>query len=141
MTRFWITLDQGVRFVARCIEQMHGGEVFVPKLPSMRMMDLAAAVAPEALVRLIGIRPGEKLHETLLSDDEARHTPEFPDMYRVQPPFPSRDPARYQRTTPLPDGFSYTSDGNTDWLTDDEIRAAVAEVQSEMESDERTPGD
>ncbi|HOT53746.1 MAG TPA: UDP-N-acetylglucosamine 4,6-dehydratase (inverting), partial [Anaerolineaceae bacterium] len=85
MTRFWISLEQGVRFVIRCIEQMQGGEVFVPKIPSMNMMDLARAVAPEAQVDIIGIRPGEKLHETLISEDEARTTVELPDMFVVQP--------------------------------------------------------
>jgi UDP-N-acetylglucosamine 4,6-dehydratase len=74
MTRFWISLDQGVRFVIRCIEQMYGGEVFVPKIPSMRMVDLAKALAPDADIRIIGIRPGEKLHEVLISEDEARTT-------------------------------------------------------------------
>ena len=73
MTRFWITLDQGVRFVMTCIEQMQGGEVFVPKIPSMKITDLAKAVAPEATVNVVGIRPGEKLHEVLISEDEAAH--------------------------------------------------------------------
>ena len=85
MTRFWLTLDQGVRFVIRCIEQMHGGEVFVPKIPSMTVMDLARAVAPENEIEIIGIRPGEKLHEVLISEDEARHTVELDDMFVVMP--------------------------------------------------------
>ena len=85
MTRFWISLDQGVRFVIRCIEEMHGGEVFVPKIPSMKMVDLAKAIAPQAEIRMIGIRPGEKLHEVLISEDEARTTVELEDMYVVQP--------------------------------------------------------
>ena len=85
MTRFWISLEQGVRFVIRCIEQMYGGEVFVPKIPSMKMIDLAKAVAPEAEIDVIGIRPGEKLHEVLISEDEARLTIELPDMFVVQP--------------------------------------------------------
>jgi len=85
MTRFWISLEQGVRFVIRCTEQMHGGEVFVPRLPSMNMMDLAHAIAPQAKVDIIGIRPGEKLHEVLISEDEARSTVELKDMFVVQP--------------------------------------------------------
>ncbi|HRY20812.1 MAG TPA: UDP-N-acetylglucosamine 4,6-dehydratase (inverting), partial [Flexilinea sp.] len=85
MTRFWISLEQGVHFVIRCIEQMHGGEVFVPKIPSMKVKDLAAAVAPEAEITYTGIRPGEKLHEVLISEDEARNTVEFDDMFIVQP--------------------------------------------------------
>src|SRR4029077_17143817 len=81
MTRFWITLDQGVKFVIRCLEQMHGGEVFSPKIPSMNIMDLVKAVAPNCKVEHVGIRPGEKLHEVLVSEDEARHTVETDDMY------------------------------------------------------------
>ena len=85
MTRFWISLEQGVRFVIRAAENMYGGEVFVPKIPSCTVADLARAVAPEAKIDIIGIRPGEKLHEVLISEDEARQTVEMPDMYVVQP--------------------------------------------------------
>ena len=85
MTRFWLTLEQGVRFVIRCIEQMHGGEVFVPKDPSTRIVDLAQVIAPEAEMEVIGIRPGEKLHEVLIHEDEARSTVELEDMFVVQP--------------------------------------------------------
>jgi UDP-N-acetylglucosamine 4,6-dehydratase len=74
MTRFWLSLEQGVHFVLNCIEQMQGGEVFVPKIPSMKIIDLATLIAPDARVEVIGIRPGEKLHEVLISEDEARHT-------------------------------------------------------------------
>ena len=81
MTRFWISLEQGVRFVIRCIEQMHGGEVFVPKIPSMTLVDLAKAIAPNANIEIMGIRPGEKLHEVLISEDEARTTIELDDMF------------------------------------------------------------
>ena len=88
MTRFWITLEQGVRFVIRCLEQMHGGEIFVPKIPSMNMMDLAEAIAPGCEIETIGIRPGEKLHEVLVSEDEARNTVELEDMYVIQPSHP-----------------------------------------------------
>src|SRR5689334_7978381 len=80
MTRFWITLEQGVQFVIRCIEQMRGGEVFVPKLPSMHLADMIKVIAPEAEIDVIGIRPGEKLHEALVSEDEARTTREFDGM-------------------------------------------------------------
>ncbi|MGH9540137.1 MAG: UDP-N-acetylglucosamine 4,6-dehydratase (inverting), partial [Terriglobales bacterium] len=85
MTRFWLTLGQGVRFVVNCIEQMHGGEIFVPKIPSMRVTDMAASIAPGCEVECIGIRPGEKLHEVLISEDEARNTLEMDDMYVIQP--------------------------------------------------------
>src|SRR6266542_3577962 len=85
MTRFWLSLEQGVHFVMNCIEQMQGGEVFVPKIPSMKITDLANAVAPGTKVDVIGIRPGEKLHEVLISEDEARNTIELDKMYVVQP--------------------------------------------------------
>ena len=88
MTRFWITLEQGVEFVIRCTEAMHGGEVFVPKIPSMRVMDLVDAIAPGCQVRYSGIRPGEKIHEALLSTEEARYTLEMDDMFVVTPIFP-----------------------------------------------------
>ena len=116
MTRFWLTLDQGVRFVIRAIERMTGGEVFVPKIPSMRLTDLAKAVAPDCAVREIGIRPGEKLHEVLLSEDEARDAVEFDDMYVVRPAAARRDsiPAGGR---PLEDGFRYASETNAEWLS------------------------
>ncbi len=88
MTRFWLTLEQGVKFVIRAIEQMHGGEIFVPKIPSMRLLDLAETIAPGCEVETIGIRPGEKLHEVLVSEDESRQTLETEDMYIIQPSHP-----------------------------------------------------
>src|SRR5271167_4544458 len=88
MTRFWITLDRGVKFVIRCLEQMHGGEIFVPKIPSMRMVDLAESIAPGCEIDVIGIRSGEKLHEVLVSEDEARNALELDDMYVIQPAHP-----------------------------------------------------
>jgi UDP-N-acetylglucosamine 4,6-dehydratase len=128
MTRFWITLEQGVDFVARCAEQMQGGEVFVPKLPSMRVVDLAHAVAPDCEVKFTGIRPGEKVHELLVSEDEARNTLEFDDMFVVQPIFPWWKGERWRDGRVLPDGFRYSSDGNGQWLATDELRAMIANV-------------
>ena len=128
MTRFWITLEQGVRFVIRCIEQMQGGEVFVPKMPSMRIMDLAEAVAPGCEVEFIGIRPGEKLHEVLVARDESLHTLELEDMFVVQPVHPWWKPANWSQGTPLPDGFKYTSDKNSHWLTIEELRQMIGEA-------------
>jgi UDP-N-acetylglucosamine 4,6-dehydratase len=122
MTRFWITLDQGVRFVIRCIERMHGGEVFVPKIPSMNIMDLARAIAPDCAVEDIGIRPGEKLHEVLLSEDEARGTLELDDMYVVQPAHPWWDSEAWVAGQRLKDGFRYASDSNAQWLTVDQLK-------------------
>ncbi|MCH7611275.1 MAG: UDP-N-acetylglucosamine 4,6-dehydratase (inverting) [Chloroflexi bacterium] len=128
MTRFWLSVDQGVRFTIRCIEQMQGGEVFVPKIPSMRVVDVAKAVAPEAKVELIGIRPGEKMHEVLISEDEARHTVELEDMYVVEPPGALWFGHEWRnKGKPLPEGFKYTSDRNQQSLTADELRQLVAE--------------
>jgi len=137
MTRFWISLEQGVRFVIRCIEQMQGGEVFVPKIPSMNMMDLARAVAPEAKVDIIGIRPGEKLHETLISEDEARTTVELPDMYVVQPASAMWfGHAWEEQGKPLPDGFRYSSNNNTDWLDLNRITEMIAPIEKDFEKDQ-----
>jgi UDP-N-acetylglucosamine 4,6-dehydratase/5-epimerase len=122
MTRFWITLEQGVDFVMRCTEQMTGGEVFVPRIPSMRVVDLAKAIAPECRIEVTGIRPGEKLHELLISEDEARNTLEYDDMYLLQPIFPWWTTESASGGRPLPDGFRYSSDGNSDWLTEDQLR-------------------
>ncbi len=124
MTRFWITLDQGVAFVIKAIEDMQGGEVFVPKIPSMRLTDLADAIAPSCKKKIVGIRPGEKLHEVLLSEDEARHTKEEKDRYVIEPenhmwsesiPTPSKIPA----------GFRYASDTNTEWLTIEQLKSML----------------
>ncbi len=129
MTRFWITLEQGVRFVIRCIEQMHGGEVFVPKIPSMNIMDLVKAVASDCQVEYIGIRPGEKLHEVLISEDEARHALELEDMYVVQPAHPWWRVENWAGGKPLPDGFRYASNTNSQWLSADELRELIKELK------------
>ena len=136
MTRFWISLDQGVRFVIRCIEEMHGGEVFVPKIPSMKMLDLAGAIAPKAKTRVIGIRPGEKLHEVLISEDEARTTVELEDMYVVQPAAALWFGHQWSDAgKPLPDGYHYASDNNTQWLMMEEIRKIVAPIEAALAQD------
>ncbi len=127
MTRFWLTLDQGVHFVIRCIEQMYGGEVFVPKIPSTRVVDLAKAIAPHAEWEVIGIRPGEKLHEVLINEDEARSTIELEDMYVIQPTAALWFGYDWQsKGKPLPEGFRYTSETNPQWLNMEEIRALIA---------------
>lgn len=131
MTRFWLTLEQGVHFVIRCIEQMHGGEVFVPKIPSTRVVDLAKAIAPQAEWEVIGIRPGEKLHEVLINEDEARTTVELEDMYVIQPTAALWFGYDWQaKGKPLPEGFRYTSETNPQWLSMEEIRALVAPFES-----------
>jgi UDP-N-acetylglucosamine 4,6-dehydratase/5-epimerase len=125
MTRFWITLEHGVRFVVSCIEQMHGGEIFVPKIPSMKLADMAHAIAPDCSVDYVGIRPGEKLHEVLVSEDEARNTVELEDRYVIQPTHPWWKGDNWQNATPLPEGFRYSSDGNAKWLTSAELQALM----------------
>lgn len=127
MTRFWITLEQGVRFVISSIERMHGGEVFVPKIPSMKIMDLAEAIAPKCEFEEIGIRPGEKLHEVLISEDEARHGIEFDDSFIVQPAHPWWTLENWTEGAHLADGFSYTSDNNLDWLDATQLRALAGD--------------
>lgn len=127
MTRFWLTLEQGVRFVIRCIEQMHGGEVFVPKIPSMRIADLAEAVAPGCRTQLSGIRPGEKLHEVLLAEDEARNALEFDDMFVIAPAYQWWGGGRWAEGKPLPEGFRCGSETNSRWLSLAELRSIIDE--------------
>ncbi len=132
MTRFWISLEQGVRFVIRAVENMHGGEVFVPKIPSMTVTDLARAIAPEAAIDFIGIRPGEKLHEVLISEDEARQTVELEDMFVVQPAeslWFGRDWEGKGRM--LEDGFRYSSNNNDQWLNVEQIQSIIAPIEAD----------
>jgi UDP-N-acetylglucosamine 4,6-dehydratase len=129
MTRFWLTLSQGARFVIRAIERMEGGEVFVPKISSMRLLDLAEAIAPGCAIQETGIRPGEKLHEVLVSEDEARTAREFEDMYVVRAASPAQD-SRWNDGHPLAEGFRYASDTNTEWLTGAEL-LQLAEIPYE----------
>jgi len=127
MTRFWLSLDQGVRFVIDCIEQMEGGEVFVPKIPSTKVVDLAKAIAPDAEINIIGIRPGEKLHEMLISEDEARHTIELDKMFVVQPAEATWFGYSWQnKGAPLKEGYFYSSDNNAEWLDIEGIKKYIA---------------
>lgn len=134
MTRFWITLEQGVDFVLKSLQRMRGGEIFVPKIPSMNIMDLARAIGPECKTQIVGIRPGEKLHEVLVPEDDARHTLEYGDYFVILPAFHDWDETSHRADggTPCPDGFCYSSDNNTRWLSIPELRAMVgmAEVGS-----------
>jgi UDP-N-acetylglucosamine 4,6-dehydratase/5-epimerase len=131
MTRFWLTLEQGVRFVIGCIEQMHGGEVFVPKIPSMNIMDLVKAVAPNCVIETIGIRPGEKLHEALISADEVYQALELDDMYIVKPAHPWWKTENWVDAKPLSDGFRYASNVNSNWLTIDQLKQMVGDLQDD----------
>ncbi len=131
MTRFWLTLEQGVRFVIHCIGLMQGGEVFVPKIPSTRIVDLAKAIAPEAEFEFVGIRPGEKLHEVLISEDEARLALEREDMFVVTPSTPLWQRNLHYEGQPLPDRFRYGSDNNPEWLSLEQIQEMVAPFETE----------
>ena len=130
MTRFWITLQQGVDFVASAATMMRGGEIFVPKIPSTRIVDLAKALAPHLPIRPIGIRPGEKLHEVMVTDDDSRQTLELDDRYVIEPAFSfwTRAPYIDRGAKPVPCGFRYASDTNEDQLSGarlDEMLAAA----------------
>lgn len=126
MTRFWITLDQAVDLVLHALSNMQGGEVFVPKIPSMRILDLAEAIAPGVRREVVGIRPGEKLHELLLTDDEARHAIDTGDTYVLYPEHPWWDEQSMPAgSKPLPEGFVYSSETNDWWLTVDELAKLV----------------
>jgi UDP-N-acetylglucosamine 4,6-dehydratase len=129
MTRFWITLEHCVNFVLKCFERMVGGELFVPKLPSMNIMDLARAIAPECRIEIVGIRPGEKLHEVIIPKDDARRTLEFNDYYLVQPDFRFWK-QRYNNDwkKPVPDDFEYESGTNPWRLKIDEMREMIASL-------------
>jgi UDP-N-acetylglucosamine 4,6-dehydratase len=132
MTRFWLTVDQGVKFVIRCLEQMHGGEIFVPKIPSMRLVDLAEAIAPGCQLEYIGIRPGEKLHEVLVSEDESRQTLETEDTFVIQPSHPWWKSENWFNAKPVPQGFRYSSDTNERWLTRHQMEELVSpEINAE----------
>ena len=127
MTRFWITIEQGVKFVLYCLDSMNGGELFVPKIPSMNIMDLAKAIAPECKYDIVGIRPGEKLHEVMITEDDARHTLELEDYYIVEPEFNWWSSEKHMSNggKPVAEGFRYASDTNDRWLTVEELRKLI----------------
>jgi UDP-N-acetylglucosamine 4,6-dehydratase len=128
MTRFWITLDQGVNFVITCIGKMKGGEIFVPKIPSMKITDLAEAIAPRAKRKIIGIRPGEKIHEILLTEEEVSHTKEFPEYFVIEPEHPFWSERHLTGGKSLPDNFRFTSGENTEWLSKQLLRKIIKEL-------------
>lgn len=125
MTRFWITLEQGVEFVLACLDRMKGGEVFIPKIPSMKVVDLAQALAPECEIKTIGIRPGEKLHEVMVPEDDARNTLEYDDYFAILPTYGDEYRQAYINENggkPCPEDFRYSSDNNTQWLSVKEMQ-------------------
>jgi UDP-N-acetylglucosamine 4,6-dehydratase len=135
MTRFMITLEQGVELVWHAFENMVGGEVYVKKIPSMKITDIATAIAPGARQDIVGIRPGEKLHEQMIGVEDARHTFEYPNHYKILPAIHnwSRDKARIQDGMPVPESFSYCSDNNREWMTVDAMREWIAINKSKID--------
>ncbi len=135
MTRFWLTIDHGVDFVLKCLQRMSGGEVFVPKLPSMKVIDVADAVVPGAKHKFIGIRPGEKLHEIMITKDDAPNVIEFDDHFVIRPAFAwwqqrEADNGHFKAGRPVAEGFQYSSDINNQWLTADQFREMVGMVHA-----------
>ena len=133
MTRFWVTLEQAVNFVLFCLDTMAGGEIFIPKIPSMNIMDLANAIAPDCTTKIIGIRPGEKLHEVLVPRDEARNTVEYDKHYIIQPEFDFW----YKRISdknakPVPGDFEYDSESNEDFLTVDDMNRLLGNITKDI---------
>jgi len=125
MTRFWITLDQAVELVVNALRHMQGGEIFVPKIPSMRVMDLAKAIAPECEIEVIGIRLGEKLHEVLITEEDGRNTIVYNGMYVTIPNHSWWETQNCKRGKKLPEGFVYTSNNNDQWLSVDDLRRII----------------
>jgi len=130
MTRFWITLDQAAHFVLKSLELAQGGEIFVPKIPSMKLTDLAGAIGPGCKQKIIGIRPGEKTHETLISKEEARTAVEFKECYIVRPFIPGRVVIR-AKGKPCQKGFEYVSQGNTEWLSVSSLKKLVDQISDD----------
>ena len=128
MTRFWITLEQGANFVIDCIGKMQGGEIFVPKIPSMRVLDMADAIAPNVKKKVVGIRPGEKLSETLLTEEMAEHALEFDDCFVIEPEHPFWKKDNLKGGKPLPPNTRYNSESNDTWLTNDELKTMIKEL-------------
>ncbi len=129
MTRFWISLDQGVALVIKAFDVMSGGEIFVPKIPSMKITDLAKAIAPECRRKVTGIRPGEKLHEVLIPKDEMRHTLEFDDMYVICPDTEDWQNKKLKRGRAVKKEFEYSSDANSQWLKPLDLKKLTENMQ------------
>ncbi len=128
MTRFWITLDQAVHFVIHTMDFTRGGEIFIPRIPSMKITDLATAIAPDCKQEVVGIRPGEKLHEIMISEDNARNTVSFNEFYVIQTDAEKRAALLEGKGKPCPDSFEYNSETNPQWLTTDELRTIVEQI-------------
>jgi UDP-N-acetylglucosamine 4,6-dehydratase len=135
MTRFWITLGQGIKFVVDSLDRMHGGEIFVPKIPSMKVTDVAQVVAPGCKTKIIGIRPGEKLHELMITQDDAINTAEFEHHYAIQPAAYWWDQESYRvktRAKPVAENFQYSSDTNPVWMTREQLAEILKHESIEL---------
>ncbi len=137
MTRFWVTTEQAVEFVMRNFEIMQGGEIFIPKIPSTKITDLAEAIAPECKRKIVGIRPGEKLHEIMVSEDDARNTLEYDDCYLIKPEFSDWGDGNWKGGKKVSEGFKYSSDTNSWWLNIDEIKELIASSEKQRRSGEK----
>jgi UDP-N-acetylglucosamine 4,6-dehydratase/5-epimerase len=136
MTRFWITLERGVQFVLQCLEEMSGGEIFVPKIPSMKLIDLARAIGPECDMEIVGRRPGEKLHEVMVSEDDAENTLEYDDFYTILPTIRTWNQDQLRNNNggrPCPEGFRYSSDTNSRWLTVAELEQIIGPSKAALD--------
>ncbi|MFT5170638.1 MAG: UDP-N-acetylglucosamine 4,6-dehydratase, partial [Candidatus Marinamargulisbacteria bacterium] len=134
MTRFWITLDQAVDFVLTSLKIMNGGEIFVPKIPAMTITDLVKAIAPECKIKNIGIRPGEKLYEIMITEDEARDTSELDDCFVIQPRSVFSSQKKLDGARDLPERFKYNSDNTPLRLTQEDLQAMVLEWQQQNQT-------
>ncbi len=134
MTRFWLTFDHAVQFVANCAGHMQGGEIYIPKIPSMKIIDMAEAIAPGIKIKICGVRAGEKIHEMMLNAEDASHGVEYHDSFMILPYLFASDPILRERFLkgregkPLPEGFAYTSDNNTDWLSKEKLLRLIGTI-------------
>ena len=125
MTRFWLTIDEGVQFVLDSLSRMHGGEIFVPKIPSFKVVDVATVISPNSPIKIIGIRPGEKLHEVMITEDDSEYTLEFKDYYAILAPFLMNSGEYSSIGTKVPKGFSFNSENNKLWYSFDTFKMAL----------------
>jgi UDP-N-acetylglucosamine 4,6-dehydratase len=133
MTRFWLSLEHAVDVVIKALVHMQGGEIFVPKIPSMKIVDLAEAIAPDCDIEIIGIRPGEKLHEILITEEDGRYTVDYDGLYVIMPQFSWWRRQNYQDAKALPDGFLYSSNNNDRWLTLSQLKNMAREFSTPFE--------
>ena len=136
MTRFWISLEHAVEVVVKALCHMQGGEIFVPKIPSMKIVDLAEAIAPDCEIKIIGIRPGEKLHEILITEEDGRFTVDYDGLYVILPQFAWWRRQNYKDAGKLPEAFSYTSNNNDRWLTLSQLKVLAREFSTPLEQAE-----